>query len=97
MKYCFGYTTPFPIAEYRVKYFDEDGIHDEMIPYDIGSEFGIKLKEKGYVYAKDLGKAETKMFETKPDNPKYKEVLSQLNRIRDKYNIAHWDEKERVA
>lgn len=97
MKCCFGYTTLFPLMEKRIKYYDENGIHDEAVHDNEMISLGKKLRDDGYIYAEDLGKAETRMFETDPNDPKYEKVLARLNRVRDKYGIVHWNEKERVA
>lgn len=97
MRGSFGYTVKSPYVERRVKYYDENGIYDESVQSDDELiVIGEKLRNGGYRYNEELGKAETAMFETKPNNPQYKEILARLNRVRDKYGIKHWDEKERV-
>lgn len=97
MQCSFGYTVKSPYVERRVKYYDENGIYDESVQSDDELiVIGEKLRNGGYRYNEELGKAETAMFETEPNNPQYKEILARLNRVRDKYGIKHWDEKERV-
>ena len=97
MRCSFGYTVKSPYVERRVKYYDENGIYDESVQSDDELiVIGEKLRNGGYRYNEELGKAETAMFETEPNNPQYKEILARLNRVRDKYGIKHWDEKERV-
>lgn len=97
MRFAFGYTIVDPLRERRVKYYDENGIYDESVQSDDELiVIGEKLRNGGYRYNEELGKAETAMFETEPNNPQYKEVLAKLNCVRDKYGIKHWNEKERV-
>lgn len=97
MRCSFGYTVKSPYVERRVKYYDENGIHDESVQTDDELiALGTKLRDGGYSYVAELGNVETAMFETEPNNPQYKEILARLNRVRDKYGIKHWDEKERV-
>lgn len=97
MRYTFGYTIVDPLRERRVKYYDENGIYDEPVQSDKELiAIGEKLRNGGYRYNEELGKAETTIFETEPSDPQYNEALARLNCVRDKYGIAHWDEKERV-
>ncbi len=98
MRCAFGYTIVDPVRERRVKYFDENGIHDEPVQNDKELiTLGEKLRNGGYRYFEDLGKAEKAMFEIELSDLQYEEVLEKLNRIREKYDITHWDEKERVV
>ncbi len=96
MRCSFGYTVKSPYVERRVKYYDENGIYDESVQSDDELiALGTKLRDGGYSYVAELGNVETKMFGTEPSDPQYKKVLTELNCIRDKYGIAHWNEEER--
>ncbi len=98
MRCSFGYTVKSPYVERRIKYYDENGIHDESVQTDDELiALGTKLRDGGYPYVAELGNAETKMFGTEPSDLQYEKVLAELNCIRDKYGIAHWNEEERAV
>ena len=79
MRCSFGYTVKSPYVERRVKYYDENGIHDESVQTDDELiALGTKLRDGGYPYVAELGNAETKMFGTEPSDPQYKKVLTEF-------------------
>lgn len=60
MRFAFGYTIVDPLRERRVKYYDENGIYDESVQSDDELiVIGEKLRNGGYRYNEELGKAET--------------------------------------
>ena len=74
----------YPFGDYCLLHMD---LYHQYLPFF--NELWEKLRNGGYRYNEELGKAETAMFETEPNNPQYKEILARLNRVRDKYGIKH--------